>query len=305
MELLRASQGARCYRSQIDFMTSLLDRASINRRTRILLNYCSPHSENERSSARAFYVRYFLVFLIVFLIRATNPLAAEEDALHSLSAALQSSDVEERFNAVYALGASGDPRATPILIEALEKDMRERTGILMAIIPALGQLGSPRAIPELIAALNNREDDWLAREIAARALGQIGSPKAVPDLIHAAWIADTREPAIIALASIADIRAIDVLVTAFDSSEDEAVRNYAFEGIVTIGLPAVPALISILEKKSTEYDDPTERMFAARALGEIGDARAQESLQRALEDVDPQVRRNAAEALTRLHSKNL
>ena len=84
----------------------------------------------------------------------------------------------------------------------------------MAIIPALGHLKDERAVPLLIKALNNLDEDWLGREAAARALGDIGSTKAVPGLIRAAWLPETRNAAIKALAAIGDPRAVDVLLSA-------------------------------------------------------------------------------------------
>ena len=81
----------------------------------------------------------------------------------------------------------------------------------MAIIPALGHLKDERAVPLLIKALNNLDEDWLGREAAARALGDIGATKAMPGLIRAAWLPETRNAAIEALAAIGDPRAVDVL----------------------------------------------------------------------------------------------
>lgn len=58
----------------------------------------------------------------------------------------------------------------------------------------------------------------------------------------------------------------------------------------------------IEELKSAE---PNARAHAAWALGQLGDARAIESLQRVLHDKNPEVRNDAADALSRLGWKPL
>lgn len=227
-------------------------------------------------------------------------LGGELASFDSLAAALEGGDPESRFAAVQRLGEGGDARAVPVLIAALERDMKERTGLLMAIIPALGELGDPRALPLLLMALNDRDDQWIAREAAAQALGAIGAPEAVPDLIEAAWMADTRAAAIGALARIADARAVEVLLTALDPAEDAAVREQALAGLIRIGQPAVPALTAVINESSGEYPNAEQRALAAQALGEIGDPRARRALEQAVRDPSAGVRASASQALRRL-----
>jgi HEAT repeat protein len=211
--------------------------------------------------------------------------------------ALDDPDADRRWHTIDALGASGDQRAVAPLIAALRKDMTERRGFAMAIIPALGRLKDESAVPLLLEALNNRADDWLAREAAAQALGEIGSAEAAPALIRAAWMADTRNAAIIALAKIGDPGSVDVLLSAFSEPEDPKVREAAAEGLVRIGKPAVPTLIQQLQTQHPEYPASHERVWAARVLGKTGDPRGVSALTKALDDSNEDVRNTAREAL--------
>ena len=69
-------------------------------------------------------------------------------------------------------------------------------------------------------------------------------------------------------------------------------RRIAREALIDIGGPAVPALVRELESSSAHV-----RLEAAKALAEIGEARAAPALVRALEDGNASVRRTAARGL--------
>ncbi|NEV64488.1 HEAT repeat domain-containing protein [Thiorhodococcus minor] len=238
--------------------------------------------------------------LMALVITPMIALAGDRQSFEGLVADLEAADPETGLSAVQKLAEGGDARAVPLLIAALQRDMKARTGLLMAIIPALGELGDPSAVPILLLALNNRDDHWIAREAAAQALGAIGAPEAVPDLIKAAWMVDTREAAITALAQIADERAVEVLVTALDPAEDAGVREQALAGLIHIGRPAVPALTAVVAEGSGEYPNTAQRALAAYALGKIGDPRAHAALEQAAQDPSAEVRASASKALGRL-----
>ena len=225
--------------------------------------------------------------------------ADETENFDALAVQLETSPPQEQFDIVARLAETGDPRAVPELIRLLERDMRERTGIAMAIIPALGYLADARATPILLRSLKYRRDDWLGREASAAALGEIGATEAVPALISAAWMADTRPYAIQALAKIADPRAVEVLISALDREEEGEVRQQALEGLVRIGAESVPALIVKLADWSEEYPAIEERALAARALGEIGLPGARQALIKALDDPSEVIRSSARRALNR------
>jgi len=232
----------------------------------------------------------------------------------------------DRIKTVQALGASGDPRAVPTLIQALadsDADIRRMAA------EALGKLGDPQAIPALAQTL--RDSEWDVRCAAAEALGKFNDPQAVPALIEALgdsdW--DVRSAAAEALGAIGDPQAVPALsVWAYageDAAQDalltlghpalglpQAVAQLAAQGawgvliralpnekvrkaIVELGTPALPALIEALGDPSEEV-----RGAAAEALGDIGDPQAVLALRQAQWDLDKNVRRAAAEALSKL-----
>ncbi|MCP5366243.1 MAG: HEAT repeat domain-containing protein [Hyphomicrobiales bacterium] len=206
---------------------------------------------------------------------------------------------QDRMTAAAALGDLGDRRAVEPLIAALRDDMTRRTGIMMAIIPSLGVLGDRRAVPILLDALTRRQDDWLAREAAARALGMIGDRRAVPHLLNAAWMADTRGDAVIALARMADPRALEVFLSALQFDEEPDVRDAAARGLVDLGPVAVPPLVDIAARSGGEGYDRGLRLRAIEVLGTIGGADARRTLEQAARDPDPTVALAARTALRR------
>ena len=211
-----------------------------------------------------------------------------------------SEDGQVRMGAAYSLGFLGDVAAVDPLIETLREDMEMRTGILAACIGALGELKDPRAVPILLEALSNRSDDWIYREMAARALGEIGDSRAVGPLISAAYMADTRHDAIEALAKIGAPEAVDALIEALDEGEEADTLEAAKAGLLRIGPPAVPALVKEMEPFSREYPGNRKRATVAEILGELCDVRAEAPLRNAAKDASPLVRKNAAQALEQI-----
>ncbi len=240
---------------------------------------------------------------------ATHALGESHDlrALGPLLEVLQNrtEDGQVRMSAAMALGSLGDRAAAEPLIEFVKVDMEKRTGIIASGIGALGELKDPRAVPILLEALNNRAEDWLYREMAARALGNIGDRRAVDDLIAAAYMWDTRHDAIAALAQIGDAKAVETLIWALDEGEEPDTVQAARTGLLRIGSPAVPALIKEMEKFSKEYPRVQPRVNIAGILGELGDARAIEALLDALKDPNPEVRQAARIAVDFINSKGL
>ena len=176
-----------------------------------------------------------------------------------------SSDGQSRMEAVYELGELKDPAACRLLIDILRKDMKDRTGIWSAAIPALGNLGDSEGVPVLLDALNDRNDDWLGREMAAHALGQIGNTEAVEALIHSVYFVDTRDVSIRALAKIGNIRATGVLIEALDETENPETVESAEKGLIKIGKAALPELRRELQNHSKEFPNK----FRRRAIEKI------------------------------------
>lgn len=114
---------------------------------------------------------------------------------------------------------------------------------------------------------------------------------------HAAMIAiqdlrgDIRDIAVRVLGELGDVRAIPILVNAFQDSE-EAVCQSAVFALIKIGTPSVPTLIGELKNV-----DERLRRAAARALCSIPDERTVDPLIASLSDSDMGVRLYAVQGL--------
>jgi HEAT repeats len=113
------------------------------------------------------------------------------------------------------LGNLHDPRATPVLIDALsDRDGETRIYALWA----LGEIRDVRAVPRMIVLLKDEDKD--IRKMDAFALGEIGSAQALPALAEATSdpAADVRWNAAIALSRSNDSRSLGVLREMLDRS---------------------------------------------------------------------------------------
>jgi HEAT repeat protein len=173
---------------------------------------------------------------------------------------------QAKMDAVIQLGALNDPKTVKPLIDILKQDMRERSGIWAAAIPALGGLGKSEAVPVLLEALNNRDDDWLGREMAADALGDIADPVSVDALIKSSYFADTRESCIQALAGMGDVRAVEVLIGALDEAENPETIEAAGKGLLKMGDAALPALQKELQNHSKEHPNRYRREIVGQII---------------------------------------
>jgi len=160
--------------------------------------------------------------------------------------------------------------------------------------PNIGKMKANGDVEGLIEALEHR--DWRIRWDAAVALWEIGDARAVEPLIQAMK---------------------DVYFVESNFQDEKRIRiagvdpylAYVGQGIVCIGWIALPALVKIGEPAVgpliQALGDEIEfvRVLAARALGEIGDARAVEPLTKSLKDKERDVRGAAKEALERLKGR--
>jgi len=220
---------------------------------------------------------------------AADAAAARFDRLASL---LQHDpDGQVRMAAAMALSRSGDHRAVSLLVKQLQRDRRERTGVWAALIPALGEAGSAEALPILIESLNDRDDFWLGREMAARALGLIGDKRAVPALISAAWAVDTRTDAIVALARMRDTRALFELISALAADEEPEARQAAFEGLADLGEAAQAELLGTLLELSWADRQVGQRRKLCQLLTALEAESFKEAMRSVRCDADPETRR--------------
>lgn len=238
---------------------------------------------------------------------------------------LKSSNWRNRAEAAMRLGSSGQTKAVPALIRALDDDNEQvrlaavqalrmlrhaaaaeplarsmeklaqrpqaQPAEYEALADALGSLGAG-AVPALLRLLGSEERE--PRRWAAHALGLTRDSRAVDPLIKR--LADprleVRKSAALALGHIGDRRALAALVQAI-SSRDHETRRAAVTALGMIGgEPAVDALSSITEDAS----EPVQ-LAVVEALSRIGGMRAAGCLRSIMDGSRKAVRDAATAAL--------
>jgi len=231
-------------------------------------------------------------------------------------------DKDNREAAATSLGQIGDPRAVePILATLMETEKQYRNAAILALrrigrpaFPALvRELHSPEVLMRraaaqaligssssqvngaLMAALGDADVE--VRAAAASALGWKGNVAAVPALVSAlsdsAW--QVVDAAVGALGEIG-VDAVDPLL-AFLAQPDRGltVEFQISRALAAIGSPAVGKLTAALA-----MDDPVVQKWVSVALGDIGDPRAVEPMQKLAESGSPEVRWVVQEQLRKL-----
>lgn len=175
-----------------------------------------------------------------------------------------------------------------ILIQKL-KD--EDPSVQTKAAKALGDIKDARAVEPLIAAL--KDNNWHVRLGVAKALGDIKDAHAVEPLIAALKDKESavRREVVEALGEIKDARAVGPSIAAL-KDKDQNVRWWASVTLGKIGTPAVEPLIVTLKND----EDWNARWWATVALGKIG-ASAVEPLIVAIRDKVSYIREEAAKAL--------
>ncbi len=203
-------------------------------------------------------------------------------------------------HAAQALGFIGDARAVEPLIKALGPepldDQNKYFRFQCAV--ALTKFGSAAVTP-LIKALGNQSE--AVYESAVEALGHIGAV-AVDPLIEALDANHPIPEQFVMMGSWTGDKKLDVrrgaaraLVIIDDKRAAPSLEKAGFKVLAMWILKDVSGFINALED-----DNKQVRRFSAGALYKIGDARAVESLKKALDDEDKEVREVAKEALRRL-----
>ncbi len=249
---------------------------------------------------------YWAAVVTAALVAATVLPAAwvlAREALRRIGAKRAIAAVEE---ARRSLGDGSDAPIGPVC-EALTKRFDALT-VERAVLMLLrsedagarawgGRLFGELGLVERYSARVREARKWSERTHAAEVLGLAASPAAVPALVAA--IRDRHEDdasvkvaAAAALARMRDASAIPLLVSELERNDERSSRNIA-EALVAFGGLAVPALLELLIAPS----HPPARVWAARVLGHIGDARATDALVARLYDRDDLLRMAAAEAL--------
>ncbi|MDQ3686272.1 MAG: HEAT repeat domain-containing protein [Acidobacteriota bacterium] len=228
---------------------------------------------------------------------------------------LNSSDSEERRDAVLRLGALARPESSRVAALALS----DAAAIVRATAVRAVLSLPPEESTSLVLPLLSDRDEFVRRE-AAYALGMTRSRAGVASLINV--LESDKSPGVrgaaaVSLGLIGDETAAQPLaqslvrrisrsgflnrITRRREEENEFVRRAAVRALGDIGSrEAVPALIGILSNDRAADD---VRREAARSLGRIGDAAAIPALQRAALDArDPYLSQHALEALRKLET---
>ncbi len=196
---------------------------------------------------------------------------------------LRSIDWKVRSQAAEKLGESGDQRAVPALVKALEdKDRNVRE----AAAGALGNIGNASAVDPLLETL--RDSDRSVRRSAAEALGRIGDERVIERLLPLLKDKDSdlRSAVAKALETMGGRKLNDTLRAAC------AVARMKWDEAASIGEPAIEPLIEALDDMKTQI-----RVAAIQALEKIGHERSIEPLIRMLKDDDTKVQEAACWAL--------
>jgi|GEM_PF-5429251 len=195
-------------------------------------------------------------------------------SLPALIEALRIDDHDIQFNVIKVLGALGDQRATPHLIDLIE---HAPDSLQYEIIEALVHLKDPEAVDTLITTLGNKEPtirdlaakgltilsnfslpslflalnspQWLIRSYAARILGTIRNHQAVAPLVEVLPHSDSifRKEVIGALGVLGDPKAVPALLRTLNQGEQETIQPL-IESLAKINDPrSIPAMIEALK----------------------------------------------------------
>ncbi|MFQ5353970.1 MAG: HEAT repeat domain-containing protein [Thermodesulfobacteriota bacterium] len=190
-------------------------------------------------------------------------------AVDSLIAALDDKTRDVRNMAVYSLGAIGDIKALPAIMESLKTGIASLEEVSLRIVKSSIISFGPEAVTVLREGLNN--NNWRVRCVVVDILGDMEDPAVAEDLTQALH---DKEP---------DVRA-------------KAAKGLGKKK----ALSAAHRLMFLTEDPSWVV-----RLHSTRALGLMGDVNAVERLKQRLFDENWQVRRAAAEALGLMRDHSL
>lgn len=187
-----------------------------------------------------------------------------------------------------------EPDVEQLLVDLHSPDVNQR----MIAARTFSELEEPRAIPALVELLN--DDCPLVRVSTAYALGRNPCSAVVEPLIRAlsdnCWNGYVRKGLVWALGNCRDLRAFEPLVEVLHT-DIPAVRLWAASALGQLGDER-----AVEHLKLALSQDPLAvvRSNCAWALGELGDIRGLPTLVAALADEDLSVQQDAHEALAKL-----
>ncbi len=204
---------------------------------------------------------------------------------------LRDPELDVQNPAIELLCRSKHPDTVRHLVEVL-KDESEHAR--RAAVEVLNVVGDETSVKFLLKAI--RDADWWVRSRAADALGKIGGPQVIGAALELVSDKDeeVRRTAIEILNQTQDERAVSYLLEATKDS-DWWVSERAIDALGSMASKkSVPRLIEMM--KGNPKSIPT----VVRALGKIGDAVATESVLKALDREESDIRVEAMSALVKL-----
>jgi len=240
---------------------------------------------------------------------AINRPAAE--AVPALATLINDSDPQVRIAAVDALASIGQRRhpahqaidgvREPLVAALADADPQVRRTAILGLATTAPFAGE--ATTDLVAMLD--DEDPQLRVTTVQTLAAIGPNAAQATAALSALAMDAKEDAfmrqqaLVALASIADVRAVASLLTLLPE-DDDPLRLAALQALAAMPPQAVDLLL-----EAATSDNERIRRYVIYLLGEIGgdSAKALPVLIRATADRSPAVRRNAVDALGRVDTQ--
>ncbi|AEA47472.1 HEAT repeat domain-containing protein [Archaeoglobus veneficus] len=203
------------------------------------------------------------------------------DEVDEIAEALKDSDARVRELAAIVLEKGGEA-AVDYLLEAMKDPVRDvRIAAIQALMGCLSRVPPARSeavrkkisegltevkdIADVIIDVLDKTENAAIRKNAIWLLGQLGDPKGLPQLLKA---------------------------LEFGKAEE---RRLAATSLVKMGSKAVEPLLDMIR-----HNDEEIRRLVCWILGEIGDIRAKEHLNLALEDPSDRVRSMAFQALNKI-----
>lgn len=226
------------------------------------------------------------------------------EAVQPLIKALADKNPGVRTYAASALGKIGDLIALQPLINALEDS---DPNVRLFTANALGELGDPQAEQPLNNLLKDK--DARVQKMAARALKQIKSkvaaqeqvkkeaPKEEKQTTQEELVKETEKQSTIPGISTYTQKRIDGFVRQLGDT-NVRIRNSAVKHLKAIGKPAEQSLI-----KALEDSDPNVRQLAATLLGDIGNVLAIKPLYKVLNEGNSNISKSAGLALGKIRRR--
>lgn len=257
-------------------------------------------------------------------------LPAQEDVAGNIKTLKESPETIKRQMAASRLGRSGNPEALAALRGALKSDAE--WSVRSAAATQLGESKDKESVDALIQALRSDEQTFV-RNNSAQALGKIGDVRAVDALIQALETDKSifvRRDSALALGELRDARAMPALKKALNDQEmlqtgkgdgtwikEPAVAKAAQEALNKLGSAPVSAAVPAPNEPApvaSTVPAPTKPAVAAptrpipaaapKKLVKAKPSPKTATLVAMLRDSDWEIRKNAAQSLGRVGSKN-